>query len=373
MKKIYRNSIYTCLGALLCLFTAFSANAQGGIRPSGGGGVSSGGGGGGSAPSAAPAQRPATVSPQPSNNNGGGGISRPSVGYNNTNGDNVGIARPSGPPQRSSVGPQNSGPQRPSFQAGQNNANGQGITGRGPGYMPRQGVIQGNTINNPRLGNYGYAPRVGSTIQTGGVRSTTNYRTIPTIGYGGTGYWGNHGYYHNNHGYYGSYYRPRLGFSIGVLPYGYYPFYFGDYEYFYSAGLFYQYDNSQYTVVEPPIGAQVTTLPDNAQSIVINGQQYYEANGVYYAPYKKDDGTMVYEVAGKDGELNTGSTIQDEPRALQMGDIVAELPQDCRKINVNGQKLYVSPDGVYYQEQVDSNRNKTYKIVGLPADENGQN
>jgi len=370
MKKIYKNSVYACLGILLCLFTAFSVNAQGGVKPP----TVVNGGGGGSAPSQRPAATTSSgVSAPPANNNSN--VSRPPAGNNN---GNVGVVRQSGPPQRNSVGPQNTGPQRPSFQPGQNNANGQVITGRGPGYMPRQGVVQGNTISNPRLGtntggNYGYAPRVGATIQTGGVRTGTNYRTIPTIGYGGTGYWGNHGYYHNNHGYYNSYYRPRLGFSLGILPYGYYPFYYGDYQYFYSDGLFYQYDNSQYTVVEPPIGAQVTSLPDNAQSIVINGQQYYEANGVYYMPYKKDDGTMVYEVAGKDGELNTGSTMQDQPRAPQMGDIVTELPQSCRKINVNGQKLYVSPDGIYYQEQVDNNNNKTYKIVGLPADENGQN
>ena len=372
MKKIYKNSFYGCLSALLCLFTAFSANAQGGIRPSGGGGVSSGSVGGGG------------VSAPPANNNSGNnvGISRSSVGYNNTNGNNnnnVGLVRQSGPPQRSSVGPQNTGPQRPSFQSGQNNVNGQGITGRGQGYIPRQGVVQGNSLGNPRLGvttatrgNYGYAPRVGS-VQNTGVNSTTNYRTIPPIGYSGTGYWGNHGYYHNNHGYYSSYYEPRLGFSIGVLPYGYYPFFYGDYEYFYSAGLFYQYNNSQYTVVEPPIGAQVTSLPDNAQSIVINGVQYYESNGVYYMPYTKDDGTIVYEVAGKDGELNTGSAVQDQQPVLRMGDIFTQLPQDCRKINVNGQKLYVSPDGIYYQELVDNNNNKSYKVVGLPADDNGQN
>lgn len=192
-----------------------------------------------------------------------------------------------------------------------------------------------------------------------------------SVGVGGRGFnggsaWRNHGY-HYYHGYYNTYYGPRIGFSIGFLPYGYYPFYYGDGEYFYSSGLFYQYENNEYTVVEPPVGAEVNSLPSNAQSIVINGQQYYEANGVYYAPVTKDDGTTTYEVAGKDGELNTADA-QDVQQAPQIGDVVGELPADCRKINLNGEKYYVSPDGYYYQEAKDTNNNKVYKIVGTPDD-----
>lgn len=154
------------------------------------------------------------------------------------------------------------------------------------------------------------------------------------------------------------------------MPYGYYPFYYGDFQYYYSDGLFYQYDNNEYTVVEPPIGAEVKELPEKAQSIVINGQQYYELNGVYYQPVTKDDGSMVYQIAGKDGELNTGTEVQDDQyQGPQMGDIVIQLPPDCRKIKVNGEKLFVSPDGVYYQELTDARGNKTYKVVGLPSDD----
>jgi len=195
-------------------------------------------------------------------------------------------------------------------------------------------------------------------------------------GYSGgvrAGYLPGHAYYHYNRGYYGSYYGPRLGFSVGFLPYGYYPFYFGDYQYFYSGGLFYQYENDQYTVVEPPVGAEIKTLPSDAQSIVINGQQYYEVNGVYYEPITKDDGTLSYQVAGKDGELNTDGgadqNVDNGPPPPQIGDIVTQLPPNCRKININGEKLYLSEDGVYYKAQLDQDNNKVYKIVGLPADD----
>ncbi|MGZ3810751.1 MAG: DUF6515 family protein, partial [Mucilaginibacter sp.] len=194
-----------------------------------------------------------------------------------------------------------------------------------------------------------------------------------SVGVGGRGfygpnYWASHRYYHYYHGYYGTYYAPRLGFSIGFLPYGYYPFYFDDYQYYYSGGLFYQYENNEYTVVEPPVGAEVNELPANAQSIVINGQQYYEANGVYYEPITKDDGSVAYQVAGKDGELNTDQNNNNVQQAPQIGDLVEALPPDCRKITLNGEKYYVSPDGYYYQDARDANNNKVYKIVGTPDD-----
>ena len=348
MKTQHKKILTLAFSTLVCVALAIPANAQrdGGSRPatsSGSSGSSarpSGGGGGFSAPRPS---APANVSrPAPIGNSGG--------------------VRPQGGFQRGNVG-----------------------AVRGPVYVDKQGNVirNGNQGFAPRVGttvpqrsgNYGYAPRAGAVVTGSTPRGATYgngggaYRTSPIVG---GGYWGNHGYYHYSHGYYNSYYRPRLGFSIGVLPYGYYPFYFGDYQYFYSDGLYYQYDNNQYTVVEPPVGAEVTVLPDKAQAITINGQQYYELNGVYYQSVTKDDGTTVYQIAGKDGELNTTST-QDatQDQGPQMGDIVNQLPQDCRKIKVNGSTLYVSPDGVYYQQQNDG----TYKIVGLPSDEpdQGQN
>ncbi len=347
MKRIYKNLVTTAAGATLCLFLALPASAQrtnsggsgGSSSNSGGSHPSGGGGGGGSTSSARPS--------------GGGAPSggRPAgvASYNRSSGS-PGMVHTNGTaPVRGAV----------SYQ-------------RNPNYAYRPSA---NPINAAR-GNYGYAPQrpvisapprgyVGPQHGAGGV---TAYRTSPRIGYGG--YWGTHNYYHYNRGYYRTYYGARIGYTCTVLPYGYYPFYWGDYQYYYSDGLFYQYDDSQYTVVEPPVGAEVTTLPDNAQSIMINGVQYYEVNGVYYQPVTKDDGTVVYEVVGKDGELNTkdGSQLQ-QPQGPQMGDIVTQLPDDCRKIKVSGQKLWVSPDGIYFQELVDANGVTTYKIVGLPSDE----
>jgi len=319
MKSIYKVLSTTALSAIVCLSLALPASAQH-DHPSGGGG-----GGGG----------------RPSGGGGGGG--------------HVSVAQPSRPASVS----------RPSVQPRSNNA-----------ARPNTNVQRG--YNAPRQqGRIGATTRTGVTAQPYRTYQGSAYgRTHPgnsgsVVAYSrGGGYLPGHTAYHYNHGYYGSYYAPRLGFGISILPFGYYPFYFGDYQYFYSDGLFYQYNDSQYTVVEPPVGAEVTTLPSNAQSIVINGQQYYEVNGVYYEPITKDDGTLSYQVAGKDGELNTDDGGADAaPAAPQIGDVVQQLPPNSRKININGEKLYLSPDGIYYKAVVDQNNNTTYKIVGLPSDD----
>lgn len=118
------------------------------------------------------------------------------------------------------------------------------------------------------------------------------------------------------------------------------------------------------------MGAAVNSLPSKAQPITINGEQFYESNGVYYRAVTRDDGTVVYEVAGKDGELNTSNGGSDDGsyQAYQVGDILTSLPEDSRKIKVNGEKLWVSPDGTYFQEQRDENNKKVYRVVGT-ADE----
>jgi len=239
-----------------------------------------------------------------------------------------------------------------------------GVSSRA-GYAPRAGAIQSRSsgfrgfngahaygVNGAR-GFHGNGPGI--------------YGHAGSFGHYG---WGRHGGYFFHGGFYGSLYYPWLGFTCGFLPYGYYPFYWDDYPYYFSDGYFYQYNNDEYTVVEPPIGALIKSLPSNAKSIVINGQQYYELNGVYYLPVKMEDGTVQYEIAGKDGQLNTedNGTTTIVPK---IGDIVTKLPPDCRKVSLNGNTLYVSEDGIYYQETRDSNNNKVYKIVGLESDNSG--
>jgi hypothetical protein len=188
---------------------------------------------------------------------------------------------------------------------------------------------------------------------------------------GSTGYHGG-AFYRSGLGYYG---YPHLGFYIGILPFGYYPFYWGASLYYYYGGVFYSpYDNGGYQVTEPPVGAGVPNLPDGAQPIKIDGILYYELDGVYYKESVDDQGKKIYIVAGKDGVLNTGDAVTDLNAAVstpQVGDIVNQLPDDCRKVSLNGKKYFVSPNNIYYEKVVGPDGNTAYRIASLPNDNKG--
>src|SRR6185312_14742111 len=100
----------------------------------------------------------------------------------------------------------------------------------------------------------------------GNVGLSRNFRA-------GGGYFSGRGYhagafYRPGFGYYG---YPHLGFYLGALPYGYYPFYWGSSLCYYYGGVFYSpYDNGGYQVIAPPIGAGVPSLPDSANPIKID-------------------------------------------------------------------------------------------------------
>jgi hypothetical protein len=206
---------------------------------------------------------------------------------------------------------------------------------------------------------------IGGTVS--GARSNASFRT-------GAGYFagaGFHGgaFFRPGLGYFG---YPHLGFYLGFLPFGYYPFYWGSSLYYYYGGVFYSpYDNGGYQVTAPPIGAGVPELPNTAKPIKIDGVQYYELDGVYYRVGQDDKGKTIYIVAGRDGVLNTDASTTD-PNATEaapkVGDIVNQLPDDCRRVILNGKRYFVSPNGIYYEKVTDPNGNTAYKIASLPDD-----
>ncbi|MGZ3874627.1 MAG: DUF6515 family protein [Mucilaginibacter sp.] len=250
--------------------------------------------------------------------------------------------------------------------------------GGGGGVRMGGGGFSGGSVGaRPAIGLSNRGNDFGMRGNTIGARSNNSavvaYRGR-TGGYlgGTTGYHGG-AFYRNGLGYYG---YPHLGFYLGVLPYGYYPFYWGSSLYYYYGGVFYSpYDNGGYQVTEPPVGAGVPTLPDDAQPIRIDGVQYYELDGVYYKETVDDKGKKIYVVAGKDGVLNTGDSVTDPNAAVtapQVGDIVNQLPDDCRKVSLNGKKYYVSPNNIYYEKVTGPDGNTAYRIASLPtADDKG--
>lgn len=376
MKRIYQYLAMAGLSGLLCVVLALPADAQrrggggGGGAPSGGGG---GGGGRGGAPSMGGGggfnRGGGFSSPTPRSNPGSfsdarrGGFNRdmsnrqPNVTAPRSN-NNVADGRRGGF-NRDMQGrqPNVASPRSNSNSFGSPNVARRGTTGPNVarGGFSGNNVARGGFYRGGRFypGRINYGSRVYSNRYYGNVY----------------GPWGRYGGYYFNRGFYSSLYYPRLGFSIGVLPYGYYPFYWGGSQFYLSGGYFYQYNNNQYTVVEPPLGAALTTLPDGAESIIINGEQYYELNGVYYLPVRKDDGSVVYEVVGKDGQLDTAS-MSDLPAPTipdaHVGEIVTDLPPDTRRVTLNGESYLVSPDQYYYQEIPGTN---TYKVVAVPIPE----
>ena len=212
----------------------------------------------------------------------------------------------------------------------------------------------------------------GSHLYSGGNRAYGN-GVVARGAYGGAYGYNRGGYYRAGFGYYG---YPHLGFYFGVLPFGYYPFYWGSDLYYYYGGVFYSpYDGGGYQVTTPPIGAAVPSMPDGAKSIMIDGQQFYELNGVYFKTVVNDQGKKVFVVAGRDGVLNTNDSnvSPDQTAAPQVGDIVNELPDNCRKVSLNGKKYYVSPNGIYYQPYVDQNGNTGYRIASVPDNNDNDN
>ena len=206
----------------------------------------------------------------------------------------------------------------------------------------------------------------GSVASGFGARNSIGYRGA--VYHSGVSYHGG-SFYRHGFGYYG---YPHLGFYLNILPFGYYPFYWGSSLYYYYGGVFYRpYDNGGYEVTAPPVGAGVPSLPDNAHPVKINNIQYYELDGVYYKETVDDKGKKIYVVAGRDGVLNTDESVTNPnaSAAPQVGDVVNQLPDGCRKVSLNGKKYFVSPNDIYYEQVTDANGNVGYRIASIPDDE----
>lgn len=195
------------------------------------------------------------------------------------------------------------------------------------------------------------------------------YRTIPrtylSINFGGHPYYYGDGYFYD---YYDGYYRPffpQPGLRISFLPYGYYPVYIGSDMFYYSNGSYYRkFDDTNYEVVDAPVGAQIPTLPADTKSVMVNGEKFYELNGTYYKEGTDANGKVVYTVVGKNGEINNSDESADDA-PLQVGDLVDQLPPDCKTVNVNGEELIVTPDKVYFKEEKQDNTT-VYRVVSVP-------
>jgi len=54
--------------------------------------------------------------------------------------------------------------------------------------------------------------------------------------------------------------------------------------YYYAGGAFYIQSSDGYVVVAPPLGVTVSVSPPDAVPVVINGVEYFQADGMFYQP-----------------------------------------------------------------------------------------
>jgi len=84
----------------------------------------------------------------------------------------------------------------------------------------------------------------------------------------------------------GSYGAVRVGSSVGTLPAGCHRSYWRGSAYYYRNGYCYRPvyvdGGCTYTVIEPPDGFVIYSLPDGAVTEVVGGVTYFVYNGVYY-------------------------------------------------------------------------------------------
>ena len=65
-------------------------------------------------------------------------------------------------------------------------------------------------------------------------------------------------------------------------------------DYYYQDGVFYILKNGQYYVIEPPIGALVTEIPNDYDEVEIEGRTYYQVEDTLYKA-TVIDGALYFE------------------------------------------------------------------------------
>jgi len=89
---------------------------------------------------------------------------------------------------------------------------------------------------------------------------------------------------------------PPVGIYINTLPEGYEQVYVNDYPYYYYNGTFYDQKDDNYYVVSPPVGAVVESIPDGYETVVVDGETFYTVDGAQYRPVVQENGEIWYEV-----------------------------------------------------------------------------
>jgi hypothetical protein len=149
--------------------------------------------------------------------------------------------------------------------------------------------------------------------------------------------------------------NPKLGMQLSILPNGYSSFSIGPSPYYYHNGTYYQPYRTGFMVVAPPMGAVIYQLPRGAAPTQLDGEKYYEYNGTYYKEGIDSENRFSYTVVGTDGVINKDSeAIESSP--TKVGYKTDELPEHCRPVVIDGERLYATASGQYYKKVFEADK-----------------
>jgi ribosomal 50S subunit-recycling heat shock protein len=176
-----------------------------------------------------------------------------------------------------------------------------------------------------------------------------NYRpyTRPPYVYGGRRYYCYHPYHYHPYRpfFWGPVWHP-WGFFVTTIATTAIIISIESQQYHYDQGVYYVAVDGGYTVVQAPVGATITTLPTNSQTVVINET----TNNYYYGGtyYEKSDGgyTVVPPTAGT---------------------VVENLPEGGEEVKI-GDVTYVKFGETYYQP-IDQDGKSMYEVVQIEIGE----
>ena len=116
-------------------------------------------------------------------------------------------------------------------------------------------------------------------------------------------------------------------------------------QYHYDSGVYYVASNGGYTVVQAPVGATITTLPPNSQTVVVNET----TNNYYYGGTYYEKGSKGYTVV-----------------APTAGTLVENLPEGGVETKI-GDITYVKVGETFYQP-IDKDGKNMYEVVEVTED-----
>ena len=174
------------------------------------------------------------------------------------------------------------------------------------------------------------------------ARVTTPPRERVNIYHTG-GYRGVHPYYY--HPYRPTYWGPRwhpIGFFLNSLAADAFYFSLGGQGYYYDDGAYYQPSNGGYSVVPPPIGAVVSSLPDGYETTMVGNDTYYYYGGAFYI-----DNGQGYQVV-----------------AAPPGAVVTEIPVGAVQQQDDQGQTYLVYNNVYYQP-ISQDGQDAYEVIQM--------